>query len=140
MMIPPGVADRDWLAWRWQMTIAERFMAGTTTFLVQAAGCDVHACSSRDEAERWAAAAKPSTLAELMEAWPGEGEPLALIEGVGTGGRLARIPSRLWSTYDGMLVFSAADRLTILSAKARAMFPSERAVFVRVKRQQTRGA
>ncbi|MES2042610.1 MAG: hypothetical protein V4475_01975 [Pseudomonadota bacterium] len=129
---PPGVAAQDWLAYRWAVSIDVRWLAGTATFFVMAGGCEVHHCGTREAAERWVATARPSSLADMITDWAGASAAIALIEG-GREGRLARIPARLWPSYDAMRVNATDAQLTLLSAKARAMFPAARAVFIRVR-------
>lgn len=62
---------------------------------------------------------------------------LVLIEGL--AGRLARIPPELWATYDGLVVSGVDRYISVLSAKARALYDDDPSVFVRIHKVEPDG-
>jgi hypothetical protein len=124
-----AVTAKDWLTHRWDFRINNiGLIACSAPWHVDAGGCTISTHATRRNAERWVERFKPASLFDVVAAHPELSPMVIVIDGM--NGRLARIPEPLWPTYDAIdLTFGG--RLRTLSAKARAMFPEEKAVFVR---------
>ncbi|MCA1199119.1 hypothetical protein K9B35_14170 [Sphingomonas sp. R647] len=133
-----SISQADWLRHRWAVDIGRRVMLGEVTHIVSVGGCELTHHRTAAAASRVAEQLSPVSLEEMIARYPEFAAGVALIEGYarpvepGQSPRLARVPRRLWASYDVLLVSRQARYLCLISAKARAMFPRHHAVFVRV--------
>jgi hypothetical protein len=132
------IKEADWLQHRWAVEIRKREMQAQVTYLVCVGGCELSSHGTAAIAKGAANRLKPISLEAMVGQHPEYAGGMALIEGYslptvrGENPRLARIPPRLWNSYDALFVARHAQYLTLISAKARAMFPRHMGVFVRV--------
>lgn len=132
------IRETDWLRHRWPPEIRKREMQGQVTYQLFIGECDLSTHDTAAAAKGAAERLRPVSLEAMIAQFPEFAGGTALIEGYslptvrGENPRLARIPPRLWSSYDVVHVARHARYLTLLSAKARALFPRHMGVFVRV--------
>ncbi|MES2987638.1 MAG: hypothetical protein V4808_07015 [Pseudomonadota bacterium] len=125
------IRKTDWLGHRWPFEITHRFMCGVTRHIVCVGGLELSSHDTSDLAREWINRTRPVSLTKAVSDNPEFRGGLALVEAGGKG-RLARLPARLWPSYDAIVVTRTPRCLGILSAKARAMYSGEFAVFIRV--------
>lgn len=132
------IREADWLRHRWSAEIRTQEMQGQVTYQLSVGECGLSSHSTAASAHGAARRLKPISLAAMIAECPEYAGGTALVEGYslptirGENPRLARIPPRLWNSYDVIHVAKHARYLTLLSAKARALFPRHMAVFIRV--------
>lgn len=122
----------NWLAHRWPIKL-ETFHYGS--WLMHAGkieGQRIGQVASREEYDEWLGRQRPSCLARLISEWPSVHPPVVVV----TAGsyRLGRIPAELWCGYDATHLIDLPV-LTLLSAKARALFPAWPNALIRVVQQ-----
>ena len=120
----------DWLSHRWSFEVRPTSMNGTTRYEVCVGPLNVCSHDDRVRAAAWADTVKLESLAVIVARRRKLHPVLVLIEG--KGGRLARIPPELWATYDGLIVSGVDRYVSVLSAKARALYDNDPSVFVRI--------
>jgi hypothetical protein len=132
------IRETDWLRHRWPVEIRKREMQGQVSYLLCAGDCQLSNHSTFAAAQGAGQRLRPISLEAMVAQCPEFAGGTALIEGYslptvrGENPRLARIPPRLWNSYDVVHVARHARYLTLISAKARALFPHHMGVFVRV--------
>lgn len=128
------IAEVDWLSHRWAFEIRRFQLTGVTRHDVRVGPLVVSSHGSKARAERWIDGVRLESLATIVARYTDLHPAKVLIEGM--PGRLARIPPELWATYDGIDLTrgNPSQSATVLSAKARALYPEIDAVFVRVYR------
>ncbi|WCM29176.1 hypothetical protein NDN01_09945 [Sphingomonas sp. QA11] len=126
------IRSRNWLEYRWPIEIKSRFDCGATKYDVMIGQCSIVTKLSQEDAQQWVDALVPVSVADVVSRYPELHPVQVLIEG-GRKGRLARIPPELWSTYDAIDLGGRSSHASILSAKARALFPGIVGVFVRIR-------
>lgn len=127
-----AVEKVNWLAHRWPVTL-ETFHYGIWLVHVgKVEGHRIAQATSREEYDAWLASAKPLCLARFIASRPALNPAIAVVT-AGTY-RLGRIPAELWCGYDVTHLLDMPVA-TLLSAKARAMFPAWPGALIRVVRQ-----
>jgi len=131
------IRSTDWLKHRWRFSIDTSQMQGQTKYEVRLGHLVLSSHGGNGSARRWIEECRIISLAQAIELHPEFARATVLIEGQAPGfpsPRLARIPKQLWPTYDAIVLSRMPRCLSILSAKARAMFPYEAStVFVRAR-------
>lgn len=124
----------DWLKHRWNFEIGRRSMQGQTKYEVRVGPLVLSSHSNADAARRAIDLIRIVNIAEAVRLNPEFAGGTVFIEGGGgPSPRLARIPRRLWPTYDAIVLGRMSSQLSMLSAKARALFADDPSVFVRAR-------
>lgn len=123
----------DWLAHRWPFEVRKaQLMYQGDTHYVNVGPCPVASLDSAAAAHQWIEQWRPRSLAEVIASHPQCLPTTAYVEFA--GGRV-RIPERFWPSYDAIDLSHGGERVTVLSAKARALFPGFAGVFIRTLRR-----
>jgi len=131
------IEKTNWLAHRWPIALDRSGYGNWTLHTGRIEGQRVGQAASREDYDRWFAAMRPQCLARLITARPALDPPVVLV--VAGEFRLGRIPPRLWCGYDAVELLDLPP-LTLLSAKARALFPAWPQALIRVVRRDQLGA
>jgi hypothetical protein len=124
-----AIERTNWLAHRWPIELETYSYGGWLIHVGKAEGHRIGQTTSAAAFAAWKAEQRPICLARFIAGHRVLHPPAVLI--VAGKFRLGRIPPELWCGYDATLLMDA-PMATLLSAKARAMFPAWPDVFVRV--------
>lgn len=119
----------NWLAHRWPIELETRPYGQWEIHVGKIGGQRVGQRSSREEYDQWRKRARPTCLARFI-ASRASLHPAAVLITSGSY-RLGRIPAELWCGYDVTELLDL-PAVTLLSAKARAMFPAWPEAVIRV--------
>lgn len=124
-----AIERTNWLAHRWPIDLETYDYGGWLIHVGRVEGYRLGQTNSAGEYEKWKAAQRPICLARFIARRRELHPPVVLV--VAGKYRLGRIPPELWCGYDATLL-GDEPAATLLSAKARAVFPSWPGALVRV--------
>jgi hypothetical protein len=132
-----SVEKVNWLAHRWLVDLETYQYGRWLVHVGKVEGHRIAQATSREEFESWLSRERPICLARFIAARPALHPAVVLV----TAGsyRLGRIPPELWCGYDVTPLLDLPP-VTLLSAKARAMFPAWPAALIRVVHQDRLGS
>jgi hypothetical protein len=131
MRVGEYIEKTNWLAHRWPITLETSPYGRWIVHVGKVDGQRVGQRTSREEYDSWYAVAKPQCLARFIASRRLD-QPIALV--IAGEYRLGRIPPELWCGYDAMELLDE-PATTVLSAKARAMFPDWPQAVIRIVRK-----
>lgn len=127
----------NWLAHRWPIETETRPYGQWSIFTATIEGQRIGQQSSPEAFDQWLKRARPTCLARFV-AGRSALHPAAVLITSGTY-RLGRIPAELWCGYDVTELLDL-PAVTLLSAKARAMFPAWPDAVIRVVQENRLGS
>ncbi|MHA6717879.1 hypothetical protein ACX40Y_00370 [Sphingomonas sp. RS6] len=119
----------NWLAHRWPIELETYDYGGWLIHVGRVEGYRLGQSNSAEAYEKWRSSQRPICLARFIAGRRELHPPVVLV--VANNYRLGRIPPELWCGYDATLL-QDEPAATLLSAKARAMFPAWPGVLLRV--------
>lgn len=127
-----SVEKINWLAHRWPVEVETYQYGQWLVHVGKVQGQRIAQATSREDFERWRARERPLCLARFI-AGRSALHPAVVLVTAGSY-RLGRIPPELWCGYDVTHLLDLPP-VTLLSAKARAMFPAWSGAVLRVVQQ-----
>jgi hypothetical protein len=132
-----GIEKVNWLAHRWPIETEIRPYGQWNIYIAKVEGERIGQRSSRKDYDQWRERARPICLARFI-AGRSSLHPAAVLITSGSW-RLGRIPAELWCGYDVTELLDL-PAVTLLSAKARAMFPAWPDAVIRVVQEARLGS
>lgn len=123
------IEKTNWLAHRWPIELETRSYGQWEIHTAKIEGQRIGQSGSRQEYDQWIARTRPICLARFI-AGRSALHPAAVVITSGSY-RLGRIPAELWCGYDVTELLDL-PAVTLLSAKARAVFPAWPEAVIRV--------
>lgn len=126
------IEGNNWLAHRWSIELKASPYGQWVIHAGTVEGHRIGQAASREDYDLWHARQRPTCLARFIAGRPSV-HPAAVLVVAGEY-RLGKIPAELWCGYDVTHLLDLPP-LTLISAKARAVFPDWPMAMLRVVRQ-----